>query len=78
MNIITVSRKGDDTGIWHIGTDARELIGKARQSVSDVFGDGKPVAKVCKSKSGDAGVLVTAAGINFRWKITSDEEGKSE
>lgn len=70
--IITVTRKGDDTGIWHIGTDLRELIVKAQQSVSDVFGDGKTVAKVCKSKDGNAGTLVVNhTGANFRWEVAA-------
>jgi hypothetical protein len=66
---ITVFRKDTDTGIWHVGLDARELIRKAQESVSGVFGDGKPVARTCKSKSGDAGVLVTSAGVNYRYEI---------
>jgi hypothetical protein len=66
---IVVFRKDDETGIYHIGADAVELVRKAQESVSMAFGDGKPVARVCKSKNGDAGMLVTNAGINYRYEI---------
>jgi hypothetical protein len=71
--IITVTRKGVDTGIWHIGADSRELITKAQQSVSDVFGDGKRVLRVAdRDRNNAAGTLVVNhTGANFRWVIAA-------
>jgi hypothetical protein len=70
--VITVFLKNEDTGIYHIGTDARELIRKAQESVSMAFGDGKHVARVCKSKAGDAGSLVVDhTGVTYRYEIAT-------
>lgn len=69
---ITVTRKDVDTGIWHRGADARELIRKAQESVSSVYGDGKHVSRVViDPRNTDVGTLVTRGGINFRYEITT-------
>jgi hypothetical protein len=73
--IITVTRKGEDTGIWHIGTDADNLIAKAQQSVSDAFGDSKRVIliRLDRRNRDDANgtLVVNHTGENFRWEIAT-------
>lgn len=66
---LTVYRNDANTGIFHIGPDTGELIRKAQESVSMVFGNGKHVSRVCKAKDGLAGKLVTADGLNYRYEI---------
>lgn len=66
MNTIFVYDNDDnDTGIWHKGIDAHELVWTAAMSVAEVYGTGVYILRTTNVSGGFA----TDDGTTYRYEI---------